>query len=147
MRQALIEAGKAFEEEETPVGAVVVVDSRIVGRGHNRIEALNDPTAHAEILAIGAACESLGEKWLYGAELYVTLEPCSMCAGAIVLARFARLIYGADDPKTGACGSLYDIPRDSRLNHTLKVTPGILSDESQELLKTFFLNLRTEAKK
>ena len=147
MRQALIEAGKAFEEEETPVGAVVVMDGKIIGRGYNRIEALKDPTAHAEILAIGAACESLGDKWLYGAELYVTLEPCSMCAGAIVLARFARLIFGAYDPKTGACGSLYDIPRDSRLNHSVTVTKGILADESQELLKTFFLNLRSETKK
>ena len=143
MRQALREAEKAFEEDETPVGAVVVLDGKIIGRGYNRVEALKDPTAHAEVLAIGAACESLGEKWLEGASLYSTLEPCTMCAGAVVLARLKRLVFAAPDPKAGACGSLYNIPRDNRLNHRVEITYGILEAESRELLKSFFLNLRT----
>jgi tRNA(adenine34) deaminase len=142
MREALKLARQARAAGEVPVGAVVVLDGRLLGKGMNQIETLGDPTAHAEILAIGAAASALGDPRLIGATLYATLEPCVMCSGAIVLGRLARVIYGADDPKAGACGSLYDIPRDLRLNHRAEVSGGLLAEESNFLLRSFFESLR-----
>jgi tRNA(adenine34) deaminase len=142
MRQALSEAELAFEEGEVPIGAVVVKDDRIVGRGRNQTERLGDPTAHAEILAIGAAAEHF-ESWrLLGATLYSTVEPCIMCAGALVLARVERLIYGSPDPKFGACVSLYQIPIDQRLNHNVIMIGGVLAEQSTALLREFFTRRR-----
>jgi len=143
MRAALREAEAALSEGEVPVGAVVVRDGRIIGRGHNRVEGLNDPTAHAEILAIGAACDYVGSWRLDGCTIYVTLEPCPMCAGALVLSRIDRLVFGAHDPKKGACGSLMDIVRDGRLNHTLSVSWGVLEGECGSILSGFFEGLRS----
>ena len=142
MLQALAEAETAYREGEVPVGAVVVSEGRLIGRGHNQMEGLQDPTAHAEILAIGAAATHLRSRRLTGASLYVTIEPCPMCAGALVLARIKRLVYGARDPKAGACGSLFNIVQDRRLNHSLELTDGILADQASELLKSFFRQLR-----
>jgi tRNA(adenine34) deaminase len=138
MRTALAEAEAAAAEGEVPVGCVVVHEGRIIGRGHNRTEALKDPTAHAEIIAIGAAATAL-ENWrLTGATVYVTIEPCLMCAGALTLARPELVVYGARDPKFGCLGSQYDIARDNRFNHGLKVVEGVLATESAGLLKEFF---------
>ena len=139
---ALGEARAAASDGEVPVGAVVVLDGRIVGRGHNRVESAQDPTAHAEILAIGAAAQTVKSWRLDGATLYVTLEPCHMCAGAIVLARIPRLVYGARDPKAGACGSLAMVPQDLRLNHRVEVIPGVLAEECGALLEAFFQSKR-----
>lgn len=138
MRLALAEAERAAEEGEVPIGAVVVKDGQIVGRGHNQVERLADPTAHAEMLAIGAACQTLGSKFLDGCTLYVTLEPCPMCAGAIVWARPERLVYGAFDEKAGAASTLYDIPQDPRLNHRVETVSGVLAEEAADLLRRFF---------
>ena len=145
MRQALNEATLAFEEGEVPVGAVIVKDDRIVvGRGHNQIERLGDPTAHAEILAIGAAAAHF-ESWrLIGATLYSTVEPCVMCAGASVLARIDRLVYGTADPKFGGCSSLFRIPTDTRLNHRMDVVEGVLADQAAALMRDFFVRRRQE---
>ena len=145
MRAALREAQAAADHDEVPVGAVVVHDGMIIGRGHNQVEALNDATAHAEILAIGAASSAL-ESWRLGdCTLYVTLEPCAMCAGAMVLARVTRLVYGAADPKAGACGSVLDVIGERRLNHQVQVTSGVLADEASALLKEFFARKRRAA--
>jgi len=141
MNLALAEARQAAEENEIPVGAVVVRDGALLGRGHNRTRALSDPTAHAEILAITAACQAVGEEHL-GADIYVTLEPCPMCAGAIILARFSRLYFGAWDAKAGACGSVIDVVREPSFNHTVEVYAGLLSEEAERLLQEFFTKLR-----
>lgn len=138
MRIALAEARAALEHEDVPVGAAVVRDGVVIGRAHNQRELLQDPTAHAEILALTQAASAVGSWRLTACTLYVTLEPCVMCAGALVLARLTRLVYGADDPKAGACESLYRIPCDERLNHKMDVTSGVLADASGELLKDFF---------
>jgi tRNA(adenine34) deaminase len=138
MQAALVEAQAAESEGEVPIGAVVVLEGRIIGRGHNRVEGAQDPTAHAEIIAIGAAAQTLNTWRLDGATLYVTLEPCHMCAGAIVLSRIARLVYGARDPKAGACGSLAMVPQDLRLNHRAEVLPGVLAEDASLLLEQFF---------
>ena len=143
MDLALAEARQAAEENEIPVGAVVIRDGALLGRGHNRTRALTDPTAHAEILAITAACQAAGEDHLTGADIYVTLEPCAMCAGAIVLARFARLYFGAWDAKAGACGSVIDVVREPRFNHRVEVYAGLLSEQAEELLQEFFASLRS----
>jgi tRNA(adenine34) deaminase len=142
MEIALREAEKALEGEESPVGAVVVTEGQVVGRGYNRVETLKDPTAHAEILAIGAASEHLGSWRLPGCTLYVTLEPCTMCAGAIVLCRIDRVVFGAYDPKAGACGSVLDVFGVPALNHHPEVRGGVLDDRCGELLKSFFAGLR-----
>ena len=142
MQQALAEAEVAYQEGEVPVGAVVVSEGRIIGRGHNQTEGLQDPTAHAEILAIGAAATHLKSWRLSGTSIYVTVEPCPMCAGALVLARIKRLICGARDPKAGACGSLFNIVQDRRLNHRVELTEGILADQASELLRSFFQQRR-----
>ena len=147
MRAALREAVAARDEGEVPVGAVVVRDGRIIGRGHNQRERLNDPTAHAEMLALTAA-SAFVESWrLDGCTLYVTLEPCAMCAGAIVLARIERLVFGTADPKSGACVSLYQIPTDKRLNHRIALGDAVLADECAALLQAFFEAQRALGKK
>jgi len=142
MRQALAAARRAPAHRDVPVGAVVVRDGAVVARARNRREADADPTAHAELIAIRRAARRLGSWRLTGCTLYVTLEPCAMCAGAIVLARPSRLVYGARDPKAGFVGSLGDLCRDPRLNHRVEVTEGVLAEESGQLLKEFFREQR-----
>jgi tRNA(adenine34) deaminase len=138
MQLALREAERAAEEGEVPIGAVVVRRGQILGRGRNAVERLKDPTAHAELLAITAACETVGDKFLDDCTLYVSLEPCPMCSGAIVLARLSRLVFGAYDEKFGAAGTLYNIPEDRRLNHRVQVVAGVEAERSAELLREFF---------
>ena len=147
MQAALTEARQAAEQDEVPVGAVVVHEGRIVGRGYNQRERLQDPTAHAEMIALTAAANGLGSWRLVDCRLYVTLEPCVMCAGAIVQARIAELIYGASDPKAGACGSVYRIPDDGLTNHRVAVTSGVLADRCGLLLADFFRAQRRLGKK
>jgi len=142
MKQALREAEKAFEQDEVPVGAVIVHRGKIIGRGHNQIERLQDPTAHAEMIALTAAANHLHSRRLEDCTLYVTLEPCPMCAGAIVLSRIPTLVFATFDPKAGACGTLYNIVNDKRLNHTLHVISGVSDRESEDLLKRFFGKVR-----
>lgn len=127
---------------DVPIGAVCVYENRLVGRGFNRRERDNDPTAHAEVLALREAAHMLGERRLDGVTLYVTLEPCPMCAGALWLAQVSRLVFGAWDPKAGACGSVFDIPRDPRLNHRLQLKGGVLQSECSQLLQSFFAHKR-----
>ncbi|MCD6416636.1 MAG: tRNA adenosine(34) deaminase TadA [Planctomycetes bacterium] len=138
MRLALDAAREALEAGEAPVGCVVVRDGRVIGRAHNQRETKGDPTAHAEVLALRSAARAAGSWRLDGAAVYVTLEPCCMCAGALVNARVERLIYGALAPKSGACESLYRIPEDQRLNHRVQVRGGVCAEEAQALLKDFF---------
>jgi tRNA(adenine34) deaminase len=147
MRAALAEAEAAAAEGEVPVGCVVVHEGRIIGRGHNRTEALKDPTAHAEIVAIGAAATALDNWRLSGATVYATIEPCLMCAGALTLARPDLVVFGARDPKFGCLGSQYDIARDNRFNHELKVVEGVLAAEAGELLKRFFRAERSRCRR
>jgi tRNA(adenine34) deaminase len=144
MSLALAEARLAGAEGEVPVGAIVVASGRIVGRGRNARERLGDPTAHAEVAALRAAARALGRWRLSGCTLYVTLEPCFMCAGALVNARLERLVYAARDPKAGAVGSLADVCRDGRLNHQLLVTGGVLESECGDLLRDFFRQRRAK---
>ena len=139
MRLALEEAARALPSGDVPVGAVVIGrDGDVIGRGHNVREADGDPTGHAEVRALREAASAVGEWRLDGATLVVTLEPCTMCAGALVLARVGRLVYGAEDPKAGAVGSLWDVVRDRRLNHRPEVLGGVLADECAEVLRAFF---------
>ncbi len=139
MEEALKEAEIAFKEEEVPVGAIIISpEGKIIGRGRNQMIKLNDPTAHAEIIAIKEACKNLGNYRLLGCKMYVTLEPCPMCAYALVLARIEELIFATKDEKTGACGSIYNIVQDQRLNHRLKIREGLLKEKAQNILKTFF---------
>ena len=142
MAEALDLAREAAEAGEVPVGAVIVRDGKMIGRAGNRTEAQKDPTAHAEMLAIRQALEAVGGCRLTGCDMYVTLEPCAMCAGAIVHARIRNLYIGTEDPKTGACGSVLDITGDTRLNHQPHVERGILREECSDLLKCFFRQLR-----
>jgi len=145
MREALEEARKAADRDEVPVGAVIAKDGVIVGRGHNRTESAKDPTAHAEIEAIRAAAKTLGGWRLTGCDMYVTTEPCSMCAGAIVLARIAKVWIGTMDPKAGAAGSLMNILQDGRLNHFAEIETGLLKQECEQIMKEFFIKLRKRA--
>ena len=152
MRHALREAQAAFDEDEVPIGALVVFDDptgggpRIIGAAHNQREQLRDPTAHAEMIAITQAAEAL-ENWrLEGAEIFVTLEPCPMCAGALVNSRVARIVYGADDPIAGACGSVFNIVNEKRLNHRIPVVKGVLGERCSEILKSFFRSRRQAPK-
>ena len=147
MRAAIREAFAARDEGEVPVGAVIVHGGRIIGRGHNQRERLNDPTAHAEMLALTAASAWLASWRLEACTLYVTLEPCVMCAGAMVQARLERLVFGTADPKGGACGSLYSIPTDERLNHRVDVGEPVLAYECAALLADFFATQRLQGKK
>ncbi|MGD0038666.1 MAG: tRNA adenosine(34) deaminase TadA [Bacteroidota bacterium] len=147
MKIALQEAQRAFDADEVPVGAVIVHKGEIIGRGYNQIEQLQDPTAHAEMIAITAAANHLNSRRLENCALYVTLEPCPMCAGAIVLARIPMLVFSSYDPKAGACGTLYNIVEDPRLNHSVHVVGGICDKESEALLKLFFTKKRTFQRK
>ena len=142
MALALDEAREAAAQGDAPIGAVVVHDGEVIARAHNRRECDRDPTAHAELLALQRAAAVLGRWRLTGCTFYVTLEPCAMCAGALVLARIGRLVYGCDDPKAGACGSVMDLVREPRLNHRIEVTRGVLADECGRLLKEFFADRR-----
>jgi tRNA(adenine34) deaminase len=142
MQLAIEQAGIAEENDDVPIGAVIVHNGQIIGKAYNQREQLQDPTAHAEIIALTQAAAAL-ESWrLEGCTMYVTLEPCTMCAGALVLARIDRLVYGCDDPKTGAVKSLYNIVQDSRLNHRIEVISGVLADECREKLQNFFQQRR-----
>ena len=142
MIQALLEAEKALKQNEVPIGAVIVYQGRIVGRGYNQVETLNDPTAHAEIIAITSACATLENKYLKGCTLYVTLEPCSMCAGALIWSKIDRLVFGATDEKAGACGSILNIAQNKSLNHHVEIIQGVLELDASELLKQFFKSRR-----
>ncbi len=144
MTEALKEAHKAFNKNEVPVGAVVVHENKIIGRGYNQVETLKDPTAHAEMIAITAATNHLQHKWLRECTLYVSVEPCAMCAGAIVLARLKKVVYGVQDIKTGAHSSLFNLLNDPRLNHQVEVIPGILRDQCSAIMIDFFEKLRVE---
>ena len=142
MRQAIEAAKIAQENGDVPIGAVVVYENQVIGRAYNQREQLKDPTAHAEIIALTQAAAFI-ESWrLHGCTMFVTLEPCAMCAGALVLGRLDRLVYGCNDPKAGACGSLYNIVQDERLNHRLEITSGVLADECAKLLQDFFRQKR-----
>ena len=142
MAEALAEARRALALGEVPIGAVAVYEGRIIARAHNLRETAHDPTAHAEILVLREAGRLLGDWRLEGVTLYVTLEPCPMCAGAIVLARIPRLVYGAPDPKAGAAGTLMNLVQHDRLNHRVEVRPGVLAEASRDLLRGFFRRLR-----
>ena len=144
MKMAIEQARIAEENGDVPIGAVIVHENQIIGKAYNQREQLVDPTAHAEIIALTQAAAALQSWRLNGCTIYVTLEPCPMCAGALVLARIERLVYGCDDPKTGAVKSLYNIVQDGRLNHRLKVTSGVMVDECSQLLQEFFKRRRIE---
>jgi tRNA(adenine34) deaminase len=147
MRLALAEAEQALAENEVPVGAVIVQGERVIGAAHNQREMLHDPTAHAEMIAITQAASSLGDWRLEGCTLYVTLEPCIMCCGAILQARIPTVVYGATDPKAGAAGTLFHLLTDERLNHRCRVVPGVLAGPSGEILSRFFQEQRRLGKK
>ncbi len=142
MKEALKEAQKAYRKDEVPVGAVVVIDGKVISGAHNLIRLKKDPTAHAEILAIQKAARRIGNERLLKAALYVNIEPCAMCAGAIVLARIETLVYGADEAKTGACGSMCDVLGHEKNNHKTQVIKGILKEESSCLIRMFFKEKR-----
>lgn len=142
MMEALKEAQKAFDSDEVPVGAVIVHEGHIIAKAHNQIKLLKDPTAHAEMIAITQAAAYLENERLMNAVMYVTVEPCAMCAGALVLARVKRLVYGASDPKTGACGSVFNVASNKRLNHRIKMTKGVLEKDCAGLLRCFFKKRR-----
>ncbi|MCA1857630.1 tRNA adenosine(34) deaminase TadA [Massilia oculi] len=147
MRLALEQARLAWAEGEVPVGAVVVKDGEVIASGYNQPIGRHDPSAHAEIVALRAAADKLGNYRLPGCELYVTLEPCVMCSGAMMHARLARVVYAARDPKTGACGSVLDLFQETRLNHHAEVRGGLLADEAGAMLKAFFAERRAAARK
>ncbi len=145
MQKALSEAQCAFDKNEVPVGAVIAHEGKIIAKAHNQVETLRDPTAHAEMLAITQAASALKSKWLKGCTLYVTVEPCTMCAGALVLSRIEKIVFGVSDPKTGAFGSKIDL-NILGLNHKIKIKRGILEEESHQLLKSFFKTKRNNVK-
>lgn len=147
MRRALQQAQAAWESDEVPVGAIIVSEGNVIAEAHNQRETLNDPTAHAEMIAITQAAEALGSWRLLDCTLYVTLEPCPMCAGAIVQSRIPAVIYGASDPKAGACDTLYQITSDIRLNHQSLVLGGVLEAECRTILQEFFRQQRAQGKK
>jgi tRNA(adenine34) deaminase len=147
MQLALAEAEAAFAEDEVPIGAAIVFEDRVIARAHNQREQLHDPTAHAEMIAITQAAQSLGSWRLEGCTLYVTLEPCPMCAGAILQARIPTVVYGAADPKAGAVHTLYQLLSDRRLNHTCQIVSGVLADRCGVILTRFFQQQRSLGKK
>lgn len=142
MKEAYRQALAAAEKDEVPIGAVIVFENKIIGKAHNQIELLKDPTAHAEMIAITQATNYLQLKWLQGCTLYVTIEPCSMCSGALVLSRIDRVVFAAHDVKTGACGSVVNIISHPKLNHQISVTHGVLKDECGKLISDFFRKKR-----
>jgi tRNA(adenine34) deaminase len=146
MYSALMEAETALESKEIPIGAVVIFENKIIGRGYNQTELLKDSTAHAEMIALTAASNYLQSKFLDKCDLYVTVEPCLMCSGAILLTRIRNLYFGALEPKFGACGSLYNVVQDNKYNHKPNVYSGIYSDEAKKLLEKFFLSKRLDQK-
>lgn len=143
MSAALQEAGKALEQDEVPIGAVVVFENKIIGRGFNQVERLKDATAHAEMIAITAAENHIGDWRLSDCDIYVTVEPCLMCAGAILSSRIKRIFFGVFDPKFGACGSVYNVAQEGKINHKAEVYSGLLEQESSLLLQEFFKKKRT----
>ena len=147
MLEAIKEANAAFEADEVPIGAVIVYKGKVIARAHNQREMLNDPTAHAEMIALTQAAEYLGTWRLHECTIYVTLEPCPMCAGALVNSRIDRLVYGPSDPKAGACESLYNIVQDERLNHRIEVVKDFMTEPCRMLLQEFFANKRRMGKK
>lgn len=144
MKKALAEAVLASKSEDVPVGAVVVFENKVVAKAHNQVELLCDPTAHAEMIAITEATNYLKTKWLKNCIMYVTIEPCSMCSGALVLSRISRVVYGASDPKTGAGGSVFNILNNRKLNHRIDVLGGILEGECSEIIREFFRKQRSK---
>jgi len=147
MALALKEAQRAAEQEEVPVGAVIVHKAKVIAKAHNQVEMLKDPTAHAEMIAITEATNFLQTKWLSECSIYVTIEPCSMCTGALILARIKEIIYGVNDPKTGACGSVVNIANNKTLNHQISIKKGVLAQECGFLLTEFFRKQRAKGKK
>lgn len=145
MREALKQAGIAAGKDEVPVGAVITCSNQIIARAHNQVEMLKDPTAHAEMIAITQAANHLSCKWLGECTLYVTLEPCAMCAGALVLARIKRICFGAEDPKAGACGSVINLVEHDELNHRIEIQKGLFAEECSQLLTQFFEKKRISA--
>lgn len=143
MREAVRQASMAAQEDEVPVGAVIVHENKIIAKAYNQVELLKDPTAHAEMIAITQAANFLQLKWLQGCVMYVTIEPCSMCAGALILSRIDRVVFGAHDEKTGACGSVFNIACNDKLNHSIEVTHGILQSECGGLMSDFFKKKRS----
>ncbi len=144
MRMAIDQAYIAEENGDVPIGAVIVHENRVIARAHNQRQLLNDPTAHAEMIALTQASEAVGNWRLHGCTIYVTLEPCPMCAEALVLARVDRLVFGTDDPKAGVCGSLYNIVQDGRLNHRLEMVSGVLQEDCRFQLQAFFQRRQAE---
>lgn len=144
MRMAIDQAFIAEENGDVPIGCIIVHENRVIAKAYNQREQLHDPTAHAEIIALTQAAEAIGNWRLHGCTIYVTLEPCPMCAGALVLGRLDRLVYGTDDPKTGAVQSLYNIVQDDRLNHRLDVTAGVMKEDCKTQLQAFFQRRRQE---
>ena len=142
MTKAIELAEQAYKKDEVPVGAVVVKENKVIGKGYNQVESLGDATAHAEMIALSAAYETNGSKYLHGATLYVSLEPCVMCAGALIWSKIDRLVFGASDSKSGACGSLFNIHNNPLLNHRFEVIQGILEADAENLLKRFFAKKR-----
>jgi len=142
MGLAFREAEKAFEKGEVPVGAVVMFDGKVVGRGHNQTEGLKDATAHAEMIALSAAYNHFGDWRLENCYLFCTLEPCAMCAGAAILSRIKTLVFGASDPKFGACGSIFNLPIETKLNHNIEIVSGVMADEVAAYMKLFFQQVR-----
>ena len=144
MQEALKQAQEAYHQDEVPVGAVIIFKNQIIARAHNHIETFKDATAHAEMIAITQAMHYLDSKWLYDCTMYVTLEPCSMCAGALVLSRIQNVVFGAKDFKTGACGSVFNIVNNNQLNHKVNVQGGILKEECRQLIQDFFKQKRKD---
>lgn len=142
MTKALQLAEVAFDEDEVPVGAIIVYENKIIGKGYNQVQKLNDPTAHAEMIAISSAIQTIGHKYLKDATMYVTLEPCPMCAGALAWSKITKVVYAASDASYGACGSIYNLHQDGHLNHSFEVIQGILEMDSEYLLKNFFQHKR-----
>lgn len=142
MELALREAQNAFEKNEVPVGAVVVFEDKVIGRGYNQTESLHDATAHAEIIALSAAFNHFGDWRLENCYLFSTLEPCAMCAGAAILSRIKTIVFGASDPKFGACGSIFNLPIEKKLNHNIEIVSGVMAKEVSSLMKLFFEQIR-----
>lgn len=145
MLQAFKLAEEAYDEGEVPVGAVVVRDNQIIGKGYNQTERLKDATAHAEMLAISAACSTIESKYLNGCTLYVTLEPCPMCTGALVWSKIDRIVFGAPDAKAGSCGSLFNLSNSDKLNHQIEVIQGVMEEDCKWLLQQFFQEQRSKS--
>ena len=147
MKEAIRQAMKAAEADEVPVGAIIVHGNKIIAKAHNQVELLKDPTAHAEMIAVTQATNYLSSKWLQDCTMYVTIEPCSMCAGALVLARIGRVVFGAPDEKTGACGSIVNIAQHSKLNHRIDIAGGLLQAECGGIVSEFFKKKRKKVLK